>query len=688
MTKRYGLHLFYWLTKTSLLLLALNQPVWAQTNATLPNIPWVTTLPAEPLAIAADGPRGSYLLLRGNTLLQLDTKGKERWRQTLTGWPTIQRIATDGAGRLVVAGSFTGQFTIADSTYQLEEDYQRSTFVAQFDSTHARRWVTYVLARAGLMSQATSLATDQSGAVFVYGRESLHSGPLLAHFDADGRFIDAQAYGAPVIPAPDPGIVAADASGHARLTISERSSRSTYGLLAATDDDDTLRWQTYLHTALGADAAKRYDTEPIGLALDKQDNAVILANYALRDRLVGSTLETGQLLLRYNGDGQNQWVKTGVTRADSAIGSRLVVDPAGAFVVAGGYDGAYDSQTNTYGPTDYLSLAGYAPTGQIRWTYRLNAANGNDRLTGTARADNGSLLLLGKTTGVLPLESTTLTASATAPAYYVANLQPFQLRPAAGSVTLCAGSTATIKGIYRGYFEQNPVLQLSDNKGSFDKAQPIVAVPIGVPGNLFSVADFALSIPLAATTTPGTGYLLRAISTLPVYTGDPVSVTIATAPPTPRIAQTGDELGISGTATAGLTYQWYSNNQVPVAGATGPTFRPTSAGAYYLVAMANGCGSVPSEALNFIITATEPTPTVTVYPNPATHQLWVRWPFSANQPQTGHLRLTNLTGQTIRQLPRTGELTEVPLTDLAAGLYLLSLQADGQPADVHKVWVK
>ncbi|MBO0932854.1 T9SS type A sorting domain-containing protein [Fibrella aquatilis] len=689
MTKRYGLHLAVWLTTLSLLLpLAFGQPVIAQTSNTLPTIPWVATLPAEPLAIAADGPRGSYVLLRGNTILQLDTKGKERWRQTFTDWPTIQRIVTDGAGRLTVTGPFTGQFTIADSTYQLEEAFQRSTFVAQFDSTHARRWVTYVLARAGLLSQATSLATDQAGAVFVYGRESQRGGPLLAHFDADGRFIDAQAYGAPIIPAPDPGVVVADASGHARLTISERSSRTTYGLLAATDDDDTLRWQTYLHTALGADAAKRYDTEPIGLALDKQDNGVVLANYTLRDRLVGLTLETGQLLLRYNGDGQNQWVKTGVTRPDSAIGSKLVVDPAGAFVVAGGYDGPYDPQTNTYGPADYLSLAGYAPTGQIRWTYRLNATNGNDRLIGTARADNGALLLLGKTTGTLPLESMTLTASATAPAYYLANLQPFQLRPAAGSVTLCAGSTATIKGTYRGYFEQAPVLQLSDNKGSFDKAQPIVSVPIGVPGNLFSVSDFALSIPLAASATPGAGYLLRAISPLPIYTGDPVSVTIAVAPPTPRIAQTGDELGISGSVTAGLTYQWYSNNQVPVPGATGPTFKPTSAGAYFVVATANGCGSVPSEALNYVITATETAPTITVYPNPATHQLWVRWPFSANQPQTGYLRLTTLTGQTVRQLPRTGELTEVPLTDLAAGLYLLSMQANGQPAEVHKVWVK
>ena len=684
--------MIYWVTQNRLRLgLLLFLPAfchsgWAQTPI-LPKFPWVATLPTEPLAVAADGPRGSYVLLKGNTLLQLDTKGRERWRQTLTGWPTVQRIVTDGAGRLVIAGSFTGQFTVADSTYQLEDAQQRSTFVAQFDSTHARRWVTYVLTRAGRIGQATSLATDQAGAVFVYGREDERGVPLLAHFDADGRFIDAQRYGAPTNPPPDPGTVVADAGGHARFTMTERSTRSTYGLLAATDDD-TLRWQTYLHTALGADAAQRYDTTPIGLALDRQDNAVVLANYALRDRVLGSTIETGQLLLRYNGDGKNGWLKAGVTRPDSAVGSRLMVDQAGAFVVAGGYDGPYDPATNSYGTADYLSLAGYASTGQLRWMYRLNATNGNDRLTGAARADNGSLLLLGKTTGVLPLESLTLTATLAAPAYYLANLQPFDLRPAAGSVTLCAGSTTILKGTYRGYFESSPILQLSDSQGNFDKAQSIASVPIGVSGNLFSGTDFALSIPLAATMTPGMSYRLRAVSPLPVYTGDPVSVTIAVAPPTPKIAQNGDELGISGTVTAGLTYQWYSNSQVPVAGATSPTFKPASAGAYYLVATANGCGSVPSEALNFVITATEPAPTITVYPNPATHQLWVRWLVIPNQSQTGHLRLTNLVGQAVRQTLRTGELTELPLTDLPAGLYLLSIQADGQPTGVHKVWVK
>lgn len=685
--------MIYWISTNRLrqglllVLLICCQAGRAQTTPSFSSFPWVATLPAEPLAIAADGPRGAYVLLKGNTLLQLDTKGRERWRQTLTDWPTVQRMVTDGAGRLVITGSFTGQFTVADSTYQLEDAQQRSTFVAQFDSTHTRRWVTYVLARAGRIGQATSLATDQLGGVLVYGREDERGGPLLAQFDADGRFIDAQAYGAPTIPSPDPGSVVADASGHARFTMTERSSRSTYGVLAATDDD-TLRWQTYLHTALGTDAAQRYDTAPIGIALDKQDNAVVLANYALRDRVLGSTIENGQLLLRYSSSGQNQWVKAGVTRPDSAVGSRLTVDPAGAFWVAGGYDGPFDPSTNSYGTADYVSLAGYAPTGQLRWTYRMNATNGNDRLNGAARADNGSLLLLGKTTGVLPLESLTLTATSAAPAYYLANMQPFELRPAAGSVTLCAGSTATLKGTYRGYFELPPVVQLSDNQGFFDKVQPLASVPIGVPGNLFSVADFTITIPLATTVTPGMGYRLRAISTLPVYTGDPVSVTIAVAPTTPKIAQNGDELGISGTVTAGLTYQWYTNNQVPVVGATSPTFKPTSAGAYYLVASANGCGSAPSEALNFVLTATEPAPTITVYPNPATHQLWVRWPFVPNQSQTGYLRLTNLVGQAVRHTTRSGELTELPLTDLPAGLYLLSIQADGQPTQVHKVWVK
>lgn len=649
------------------------------------NFAWVTTLSAEPLAVVADGPRGAYILAKGNTLIQLDSKGRERWKQTFADWPAIQRIATTPDGRLIVAGTFTGQFTVGDSTYRLDNAVQSSTFVAEFDSAHARRWLTYVLTPQGLMSQPVSLAANATGTVLVFGSQAGTGVPFLCTLDADGRFVTAALYGVPTIPSPQAVVVAADSRGAARMAITERTRSGSYGLLVA-NNEDTLRWRTYVDQALGSNASRSYDTNPIDLALDKTDNLFVLSNYTLTDRTLGLPVENGQVLLRYDDSGRNQWIKTGVTKADSAVATGLLADQAGAFVVYGGYNGPYNQSTNEYGPADYISVAGYAPDGSLRWTTRLNAPTGTDRLIDAARADNGALLMLGKTTGNLALGALSVTGTSAAPAYYLTLLQPFVLRSAAASTILCAGSSVPLSGTYTGYFEQSPVLQLSTAQGDFTNAQSVGTVPIGVAGNLFNVSSFTVTVPLASSVAAGTGYRLRAISLLPGYIGDPVAVTIGVAPAIPAVAQAGEELVVSTSSTAGVTYQWYTNTRQPVAGATGPRFRPGGAGAFYVVATAGGCSSLPSEALNYIITATEPVNTAaSVYPNPATDRFWVRW---ANGTMTGQFVLADLAGRVVRQQRQTGELTEFSVTGLAAGIYLLTLQADGQPAQVRKVWVK
>ncbi|NID11438.1 T9SS type A sorting domain-containing protein [Fibrivirga algicola] len=655
------------------------------TNVTS-NFTWVTTLAAEPLAVVADGPRGAYVLTKGNTIVLLDSKGRERWKQTFTDWPTIRRIATSPTGNLLVAGDFKSQFTIGDSTYSLGDASQSSTFVAQFDSTHTRRWITYVLTPQGLMSQAVSLGTDVTGSVSVFGRQTSTNVPFLCNFDSDGRFIQATTYGVPIIPSPSAVVAVADSRGGSRLGITERSRTSTFGLLVATDAD-TIQWRAFIDEALGAPTSSRsYDTAPVDLALDKADNLIALSSYTLQDRSIGLPIESGQALIRYDASGKKLWVKTGVSRSDSAVAIGLLTDQGGAFVAYGGYNGPYDQSTNQYGPSDYISLAGYAPNGSIRWSISQNAPTGTDRLISAARANNGALLLLGKTTGTLNLGTLSVTGTAAEPAYYLAQLQPFVLRPTAGPAVLCAGSSVPLSGTYTGHFEESPVLQLSDEQGNFSTPQVVGNVPIGVPGNLFNVSSFTLTVPLPGSLAAGTGYRLRAVAPLPNYIGDPLSVTVGVAPPIPAVAQAGDELVASTTATTNVSYQWYANNRQPVAGATNPRFRPTDSGAYYVVTMSGGCPSLPSEALNYVITATEPLVSpATVYPNPASGRIWVRWPTYG---AAGQLYLTDLLGRTVRQQEQTGEVTELDISKLSAGVYLLTLRTEGQPAQVHKIWVR
>jgi Secretion system C-terminal sorting domain len=650
---------------------------------------WTVSLPSQPLAVAADGPRGAYVLLKGNTLVQFDAQGRQRWQQTFTDWPAIQRIATTPAGELVLAGTFTGQFTLGDSTYRLAEDYHTSTFVVELNINHAKKWATYVISPDGLMRSPTSLATDASGAVLALGSKTDGGNPFLARFDSDGRFTGSQVYGGATVPPPNAVAMAANSQGMALVSIAERTRTSSSGVLALVTDD-SLYWRTYMGESLSNTADRRFDTQPLSLATDRRDNTVVLANYTQIDQTLGRLVETGQALLRYDANGKNTWLKTGVTRTDSAVATGLVADPAGAFVVFGGYEGEYTPETNQYSSADYISLASYSPEGALRWTTRLNATNGNDRLLNVARADNGSLLLLGSTTGTLPALS--LTGSAASPAYFLTNLQPFELQPVADArpVVLCAGGQTTLRGQYAGHFEQPLTLQLSDDKGVFGsgtlQSQTLATVSIGVPGSLFTANDFAVSIPVASTLAPGTGYQLRAVSALPEYIGAALSVSVAQAPGSPTVEQAGAELVASSTATSGITFQWYTAGNQPVAGATSARFRPSQPGTYYAVAVTNGCASLASEALSFILLAAEPTAEVSVYPNPVSDRLLVQWPAAIGT--NGRLDLTDLNGRSVRQQARTGEVTEVSVRELPTGLYLLNLQADGQPRLVRKVMVR
>ncbi|RYF54704.1 MAG: T9SS type A sorting domain-containing protein, partial [Cytophagaceae bacterium] len=47
-----------------------------------------------------------------------------------------------------------------------------------------------------------------------------------------------------------------------------------------------------------------------------------------------------------------------------------------------------------------------------------------------------------------------------------------------------------------------------------------------------------------------------------------------------------------------------------------------------------------------------------------------------------------LTGRIMQRQAQTGETTELSVSEFPAGVYLLSLQAEGQPTQVRKVLVK
>lgn len=78
--------------------------------------------------------------------------------------------------------------------------------------------------------------------------------------------------------------------------------------------------------------------------------------------------------------------------------------------------------------------------------------------------------------------------------------------------------------------------------------------------------------------------------------------------------------------------------------------------------------------------------TVHVFPNPARDRLQVRW-LGAERTMPAHIFLYDATGILRRQMPRAGDVTELTVSDLPGGLYLLRLQQQGQPTLTRNVLI-
>lgn len=151
-----------------------------------------------------------------------------------------------------------------------------------------------------------------------------------------------------------------------------------------------------------------------------------------------------------------------------------------------------------------------------------------------------------------------------------------------------------------------------------------------------------------------------------------------------------NEFSISG---AYQNYQWYYHNGVIIADANSPTFTATDTGLYY-VRFSDSCNCPqwsdtlaypPPTAIHLV---SDKEPSFTVYPNPATHKLYL----SGSLPWAGEawLRMVDITGKTLlqQQLSITGGIfkAELDISALPAGLYLLRITSAGKTGQVK--WVK
>lgn len=158
----------------------------------------------------------------------------------------------------------------------------------------------------------------------------------------------------------------------------------------------------------------------------------------------------------------------------------------------------------------------------------------------------------------------------------------------------------------------------------------------------------------------------------------PFWVDFLDAPEAPAIVANGDMLEALGDADA---WQWYLD-EVAIAGATDASLVPAVDGFYTVEAIGeNGCGTLSEPfAYGLVDTADQGAGEFSLFPNPASD--WVRL-------RVAHgfdaLRIFDVQGrlvQSLRTVGAPGVETEISVSGIPAGLYLLTFESEGQ---THKL---
>ena len=134
-------------------------------------------------------------------------------------------------------------------------------------------------------------------------------------------------------------------------------------------------------------------------------------------------------------------------------------------------------------------------------------------------------------------------------------------------------------------------------------------------------------------------------------------------------------------AQASGTYQWINcANNTPISGATAQAYTPTASGSYAVIVSYQGCSDT-SACTNVIPAGVNNLPASTefnIYPNPANTEVYIESAVSK-----GWYKITDQLGREVLKGKINGNRTVISLQDIAAGVYLLSID-EGRPIKLLK----
>ncbi len=223
---------------------------------------------------------------------------------------------------------------------------------------------------------------------------------------------------------------------------------------------------------------------------------------------------------------------------------------------------------------------------------------------------------------------------------------------ASGATTFCAGNYITLSS--------------SATNNQWYKGG--VAIN-GVTGTTISVINSGVYT--ATTTVGGIVY--------PSYNA--ITVTVYPNPAKPTI--TGDAVkGMVSSSTTGN--QWYGSSYNVIAGATAQSYKPATAGNYYVRVSENGCNSLFSDAYNYVITATIDLGGngryLRIAPNPVRD--FVKLTFNFPGVNTLGVVLTDINGRVILTRSNLYSDDMLNVSGLASGIYFLKVYSSNGTINV------
>jgi len=330
----------------------------------------------EPTGMVVDGSGNVYVT--GYTAIpdysafvtvKYNPQGHEEWRAGYNppnGSSSAVAIAVDHSANVYVTGT-SGTYGSADSDY----------VTIKYNNSGEQQWIARYNGGANSNDDATAIAVDGSGNVYVTGRSDIPSGGFATvKYDSSGQQQWVAQYDGPGTPV----AIAVDSLGSLYVT---GSSAGQY----ATIKYDNSGQQQWVALYNGSDNG---GDQPAGMVIDRLGNVYVTGtSWGPRGVPAGVS---AYATVKYDNSGQQQWVALYNGPGNGSQATGVGIDNFGNVYVTGGSE-ASD------GSFEYATIK-YNSVGQQQWASRYRAPDSTgDFATAIAVNSSGNVYVTGQSSG-------------------------------------------------------------------------------------------------------------------------------------------------------------------------------------------------------------------------------------------------------------------------------------------------